>query len=259
MYERFPRYGKMVALPRPFMYALGRAENRPQPNHAEAAAGPPSDHATECSLIFYDNAGEHFEPGVDLEESPGALHVASSATIFFLFDPTSNHGFRKIIADSSADPQLAQNTRLDQQDSIMAEMEVRVKRLLGLEPGRKIDTPMAVLIGKCDVWKHLVAWDKFKNPLHDGCVDHAIVDANSALLREFMVKVDPAIVAHAEGLARTVRFFAVSAFGHSPARISAGAGAGLLAPDPARLDPIQLEVPTLWALSRLAPELIPAG
>lgn len=28
MYERLPRYGRMVALPRPFAYAVGRAVNR---------------------------------------------------------------------------------------------------------------------------------------------------------------------------------------------------------------------------------------
>jgi len=248
MYERFPRFGKMVALPRPFIYALGRAT----PGANPAA----TDNATECSIIFYDNAGEHFEPGVDLDDSPGALHVASSAGIFFLFDPTSNHGFRKILA-GSPDPQLAQSTRIDQQDSIMAEMEVRVKRLLAFEPGRKIDIPLAVLIGKCDVWKHLVEWDKFESPLQNGRIDHRIVDANSARLRELIVRVDPAIVAHAEGLARTVRFFPISAFGHSPARIESGPAAGLLAPDPRRLAPIQLEIPTLWALSRLVPGLVP--
>ena len=251
MYERLPRYGRMVALPRPFAYAVGRAVDRP------GAKPEDGDHATDCALIFYDNAGEHFEPGVDVEDSPGALHVASSATIFFLFDPTTNFGFRKILA-GSPDPQLAQSARLDQQDSIMAEMEIRVKRLLALEPGRKIDVPLAVLIGKCDVWKHLVEWDQFKNPLQNGKIDHALVDANSARLREFLTQVDPAIVAHAEGLARTVRYFPVSAFGHSPARIESGAGTGLLAPDPKRIEPIFLEIPTLWALSRLMPQLFPS-
>jgi hypothetical protein len=252
MYERLPRYGRMVALPRPFAYAVGRAVSRP------GATPDDSDHATDCALIFYDNAGEHFEPGVDVEDSPGALHVASSATIFFLFDPTTNFGFRKILT-GSPDPQLAQSARLDQQDSIMAEMEIRVKRLLALEPGRKIDVPLAVLIGKCDVWKHLVQWDRFQNPLHDGIIDQARVDANSTLLREFLSQVDPAIVAHAEGLARTVRYFPVSAFGHSPARIESGPAAGLLAPDPKRIEPIYLEIPTLWALSRLMPQLFPSG
>ena len=44
------------------------------------------------SLIFYDNAGEHFEPGIANEESPGTLHVASSSGIFFFL--TSSPEFR---------------------------------------------------------------------------------------------------------------------------------------------------------------------
>jgi hypothetical protein len=136
-------------------------------------------------------------------------------------------------------------------------MEMRVKRLLAFEPGRKIETPLAMLIGKCDVWKHLVDWPAFVSPLRNGHLDHAIVDANSERLREFMIKVDPVIVAHAEGLAHHVRYFPVSAFGHSPARIEAGPAAGFLAPDPRQILPIQIEIPTLWALSKLAPNLVP--
>lgn len=44
MYERLPRQGRMVALPRPFVYTL-TPENK---THEQ------------CALIFYDNAGEHF-------------------------------------------------------------------------------------------------------------------------------------------------------------------------------------------------------
>lgn len=45
MYERYPRFGKMVALPKPMTYSLS------------------ADGMAETSIIFYDNAGEHFEPG----------------------------------------------------------------------------------------------------------------------------------------------------------------------------------------------------
>jgi hypothetical protein len=44
MYEQFPRHGKMVSLPHPFVFGLAPA------NAADKSV----------SLIFYDNAGEHF-------------------------------------------------------------------------------------------------------------------------------------------------------------------------------------------------------
>ena len=84
MYVRLPRYGRIVALPKPFIYSVG------------SEPGPKS---RCCSLIFYDNAGEHFQPGRDSADSPGAQHVASSAGIMFLFDPFNNPDFRHEISD----------------------------------------------------------------------------------------------------------------------------------------------------------------
>ena len=47
-------------------------------------------------------------------------------------------------------------------------------------------------------------------------------------------------------------FFAASAFGHTPIKI----GPGEYVPDPARLEPAQVEVPLLWILSQVCPALI---
>ena len=236
MYERYPRFGKMVALPKPFTYSLSK------------------DGKASTSLIFYDNAGEHFEPGLDIEESPGAMHVASSAAIFFLFDPAANRNFKFALGDYP-DPQLTIGGRIDQQDTILSEMEVRIKRILAIEPSKRIDTPMAIIIGKCDMWKHLLK-DELKNPVVDGKLDLAIVDENSEILRRFMLSIDPAIAAGAQTISKNVRFFAVSALGHSPIMLEDGPSAGKIAPMPERINPIDVEVPTLWALSKIT-DLIP--
>ena len=83
MYVRLPRYGRMVALPKPFVYSVASSK----------------DESNRCALIFYDNAGEHFQPGRDSAESPGAQHVASSSGIVFLFDPFNSPDFRREISD----------------------------------------------------------------------------------------------------------------------------------------------------------------
>src|SRR5205807_3496281 len=115
MYERLPRFGRTVALPKPFIYTM---ESRQRPEGR-------------CSVIFYDNAGEHFQPGRDSADSPGAQHVASSSGILFLFDPFNSPEFRRYIADRS-DPQLERPV-FDQQSIILSEMKVRIARLLKLE------------------------------------------------------------------------------------------------------------------------------
>jgi hypothetical protein len=239
MYERLARFGRKVALPKPFVYGLGRP-GQPGPS---------------CAVVFYDNAGEHFQPNINLDDSPGALHVASSSGILFLFDPTSHGSFRKKLL-GHPDPQLAQRTHRDQQDILIAEMESRIKRLRSLSPSQRIQTPLAIMIGKCDIWRHLVDWGRIVNPVRAGSVDANVVDGNSSILRDLLLEVDPGFVANAEALSSNVRYFAVSALGHSPERISGGELDGYLAPDPTRLRPTMVEVPVLWVLSQVEPGLL---
>ena len=47
--------------------------------------------------------------------------------------------------------------------------------------------------------------------------------------------------------------FSVSAFGHAPVKI----GAGDYVPDPRQLKPVLVEIPVLWLLSQVVPELVP--
>jgi hypothetical protein len=243
MYEMLRRQGRRVKLPKPFIFSV--SSNR----HAEDA----------CSLVFYDNAGEHFQPGVDTVESPGAQHIASSAAVFFLFDPTYNAAFRRRLRGCSEDPQLtAKAAHLDQQDVILSETKVRIRKLLGLGPRDRIATPLAVLLGKCDTWIDLVGRENFRDPIRDGTLDLGAIDANSALIRQFLAPICPAIVGGAESLSSEVKYFAVSPLGHSPVRFTDSAGVERLGPDPTQLEPMFMDIPTLWALSKVAPTLVPA-
>lgn len=238
-YERLHRQGRTVALPRPFVYSIRDKA------------------AKDTSLIFYDNAGEHFEPGLDPESSPGALHVARSSGIFFLFDPTCNAGFRAELADRSHDPQLRQAGRIDQQDTLLAEMDVRIKRMLGLPRSERIATPIALLVGKCDVWASIFDPKKLPDPVVDGKLDLARIDANSDYLRSLLLDFCPSLVGGAEAISDNVRYFAVSPLGHSPTPIAEGPKAGMLAPDPKKLAPYGLDRAAYWLLSQAAPGVVP--
>lgn len=241
MYVRLRRHGKEVALPRPFIFQLSMADRE----------------ADSASLIFYDNAGEHFQPQVRIEDSPGALHVAASSAIFFLFDPAPNPNFRALLK-GYPDPQLTTATP-DGQDVIMAEMESRIKRIAHVPANRRINTPMAVMIGKCDIWKHLIEWDALQPTLVDGKLDMTAIAQNSKIIRDFMLQIEPSIVANAEALSAKVCYFALSSFGHSPRKLAARDGiTEYLAPDPEKIKPIGIEAPTLWALREILPQFIPA-
>jgi hypothetical protein len=196
---------------------------------------------------------------VDTTESPGAQHIASSAAIFFLFDPTYNAAFRRKLRGLSADPQLdAKAAHLDQQDIILSETKVRIRKLLGLGPRDRIATPLAVLLGKCDTWIDLVGRDKLREPIRDGAIDLGAIDANSAVIREFLAPICPSIVGGAESLSSDVKYFPVSPLGHSPVKFTDRTGVEKLGPDPLQLNPLYMEIPSLWALSKVAPSMVPA-
>jgi hypothetical protein len=233
MYERLPRQGRMVALPRPFVYTLASVDKN---------RGP-------CALIFYDNAGEHFQPGINIVEQPGAQHVASAAGIMYLFDPFNSPEFRRSLHDTK-DPQLEKPV-VDQQDIILAEMRARIQIIRNLRPGQSIQTPVAFIVGKYDVWLHLLDGKPLQDSLRDGKVDLSVIQENSNLIRELVYKLCPAVVANAEALSTNVMFFAASSFGHTPLKI----GPGEYVPDPARLEPTFVEVPVLWILSQICPAL----
>jgi hypothetical protein len=234
MYERLPRQGRMVALPHPFVYTLT----------PEGRSGEP------CALIFYDNAGEHFQPGVNIVEQPGAQHVASAAGIIYLFDPFNSPEFRRAIRETK-DPQMEKPV-VDQQDIILAEMRARIQMIRNLRPGEPIETPVAFVVGKSDVWLQLLNGKSMREPLREGRLDLAAVEENSRAVRELLHKLCPAVVANAEALSTNVMFFFASSFGHTPLKI----GPGEYVPDPAKLRPTQVEVPLLWILSQVRPGLI---
>jgi hypothetical protein len=236
MYVRLPRYGRMVALPKPFVYSVASEK----------------DPSKCCALIFYDNAGEHFQPGRDSADSPGAQHVASSSGIVFLFDPFNSPDFRREISDRQ-DPQL-EKPAVDQQGVILSEMKVRIAKLLNLKLMQHIDTPMAVLIGKCDAWIHLLGTNLLRAPVSDGCLDLEALALNSIQVRQLMKRICPHIVANAESISRRVLFFPVSSFGHAPVKL----GPGDFVPDPRQLRPFHTEVPLLWLLSCIEPALVPS-
>ena len=235
MYEALPRQGRTVLLPRPFVYTLTSFENRTE----------------RCALIFYDNAGEHFQPGVNVVEQPGAQHVASAAGILFLFDPFNSPEFRQRMG-RSGDPQM-EKTIIDQQDIILAEMRARIRSIRNLSVAEQIQTPVAFVLGKCDAWMHMLKGAPLADPLRGGKLDWQALEDNSQRLRALLFELCPTVVANAEALTDNVQFFAASSFGHTPLKI----GPGDYAPDPTRLKPLFVEAPVLWILSFLCPGLIP--
>ena len=140
---------------------------------------------------------------------------------------------------------------------ILAETEVRVKNLLGMDTKQRISTPLAVIVGKCDTWIDLIGRDKIQNPIENGCLNLGKIEENSKLIRDFLLRICPAIVSNAESISSEVMYFAVSPLGCSPVEFTDSRGVKLIGPNPKNLNPMFVEVPTLWVLSRIEATLIP--
>jgi hypothetical protein len=243
MYVEVSRLGRKVRMPKPFIFTVS----------------PNSDASRATSIVFYDNAGEHFEPGANKADSPGAQHIAAAEGIFFLFDPTYDLEFRRILQGISSDPQI-KDKRFDQQATLLAEMNSRVKGLMGVDFRDKISKPLAVVVGKCDVWQEMIGRENLKNAVNDGELDLDVIKKLSDLVRAKLLEITPAIVANAESISDNVMYFPVSSFGCSPELLGTDPASGhpILSPDPHKIAPILVEIPTLWILSQMNRKLVPS-
>jgi len=225
MYTEVHRHGKRVSMPRPFSFLVEGD------SLSEEAEG----------IIFYDNAGEHFQPGIELQDSPGAMHVAYATGILFLFDPLRNHDFRKLLSGHK-DPQIDAPMN-DIQSVILSEMRMRIAKVHGQSIERMNKKPFAFILGKLDAWEHLLDGE-LRDYMVDSKFSEEVLDHNSKLVRDLLMRVCPEAVANAESLTREIRYFGVSSFGHTPVRTESGS----IAPIPDQIEPKHVEAPVMWLL-----------
>jgi len=238
MYASCRRYEREVRMPYPFIYSLSK-DGKPE----------------RSLVVFYDNAGEHFQPNVDITLQPGAQHVAKAAGIIFLFDPFCSTEFGSMMKESNDLEAVEGQT--DRHDVILAEMKVRVQKLRNLPSGEKASTPLAVVVGKSDMWIHALPKPVRTDLISDGQLNLPALTENSAMLRTFLMKHAPKVVGNAEAFSSNVQYFAASSFGHVPPVVQTATGF-TTAPDPAKLKPFQVDAPPLWILSQVTPGLVPS-
>ncbi len=239
LYETVSRNGHRVRLPKPFIYNLQKGTSL-------------------SSLIFYDNDGECYKPGNRGENATGAQHMTVASAVFFLFDPIGSPIFRRLL-QGTVDPQYYSAAEvLDQQDGILTETEVRIKTARFLQPQEKLDIPFAFIIGKSDLWQHLLGPEPLLPIVREGYLMPEMIDANSQRLRDFMFGIHPDLCSNAESISNHVRYFAVSSLGESPVEfIDPNSNQKLIAPNPALLNPQRVSDPLLWSLHVLHPDFFP--
>ncbi|HLN26778.1 MAG TPA: hypothetical protein VK395_03480 [Gemmataceae bacterium] len=244
-------YGNQnVSYPRPFLFTVQPLEHHPYAIQAPRVARV---------LCLYDNAGEHFLTGQDSTASPVTRHMARASILFYLFDPTQDPRFQKLIRQNKPALAGAPSSRTSRQEVVLQEAAGRVRRVLGLSQGAKHTRPLIVVLTKYDVWAHLLPEADCAEPWvikeNLAGLDLERIENRSREVRALLLQVSPELVAAAEGFAEEVIYVPTSALGESPTLGEQGKG---LAIKPAAIKPIWATVPFLYGMCRWMPGLIPS-
>ncbi len=239
MYDNIIWENREVNLPKPFIYQLRKfdyQENR-QKNFG---------------VVFYDNAGEHFQPGNEDFNNPGTQHLALSDGIVFLFDPTLDPRFRKYIVSetNSADERI----KMQNQNILLSEMLSRLRRRRAIGFSDKYTRPLLIVISKYDQWRHLLPLDVAgmeavsRGMRHQDCaVDGYILDNVAYYTRKLLMNLVPEFVSEVEMACSNVIFLPNSSLGASPEYSESRHFWGVR---PSRIKPIWSDVPFLWMLAQ---------
>lgn len=242
-------------LPKPFLYRIDPLRGHLGHDKAKAKAQV---------LCIYDNAGEHFEPGSEAEDSPVTRHMASARGLIFVLDPTQETSFRNACRARSADPQWADERRSRQQ-TLFSEAMARILRFRHLQPTDRVDTPLVVILPKYDAWSFLLGDGKLPSPARDvptkdgeavRVFDRPAVRQVSSACRAMLEKHALPILTLIEErcTASKILFVPVSATGCGPAGQDEGGKYYHRAGD---ISPIWAEVPLLALLNGNLPEVVP--
>jgi hypothetical protein len=237
--------GETVSLPLPCVFSLAAAR-LPQ-----AAAACPSDNAL---LVFYDNAGEHFLPGADVQREPGTRHLVQAEGIVFLLDPVLDVGLRQAIASASFE--IAPNMQTYAQENLLNEVFSRIRKHLGLRASQRYDRPVLLCLSKSDLLGSLVGMGDspvLTDPATGlGALDLDRVVNASFGVRQLLLRYAPDVVRVLDTFAEHVLYVPMSALGHCPSPDGPGTRvAPYMAVRPRDIHSAWIEVPVLYLLSHL--------
>jgi hypothetical protein len=241
LYNEVMTDGVKVQLPRPFIFSLSVLEDHPIFVRSKRPVSK--------TIVLYDNAGEHFEPGQDSFKDPVTLHLTRSSGLLFLLDPTQHAKFRAHC--SSPDPQVAPSAKTQRQDVLLTEMASRIRRHKGLNAEESSEIPLVVVVSKYDVWKNLLRQPVPRIPWRVSKKDNiAALDLDkifsvSVELRQLIERFYPEFVTAAEASFENICYVPNSALGHSP---KVDASSQELRVTPGDISPVWASVPMLYLL-----------
>ncbi|MBQ4614560.1 MAG: hypothetical protein IJB31_06505 [Akkermansia sp.] len=226
------------------VWSNGEFQNQPKPfifninNRAKAH-----------SLVLYDSAGDAFMPNKEDERHRKEAVLRSPSGCLFLYDPCADSAFVRLLGEKKEIETPTQ--QLGSQTTILTETELRLRLHTNTPPGERLPIPLAFIVGKADIWQHLMGPESLLPAIYNGKVITEHIETNSKRIRQFLFNINPSICTNAEAIAERVCYFAVSSLGAEPVRFrDPETGEILTAPSPAELRPKNVTHPLLWILSQ---------
>lgn len=242
-----------VWLPKPFPFAVS-----PNKNHV----GFDDRRRISRTICLYDNAGEHFLPGYVNVDSFATNHLARSAVLVFLYDPTQHTQFRQELKRVSDDPQLQSSGRSFRQSSVLQEVVDRVRAHRGLAGTDPLGIPLVIVATKYDVWKaaapniNLRENDLILSTPSGIGLNERLLEEVSGQTEAMINQFDPELAMVAESASDHLVYLPTSSIGVSPTFDEA---TQQLCVRPSELNPQWPDAALLYALNRIAPSLLPGG
>ena len=248
MYDSVKLGGRSIDLPKPFIYKIQPygfvgVENIPPKN-----------------IILYDNAGEHYLPGMDNESNLGTQHLAHSDAIMFIFDSSLDPRLRPFLSKvvtSQADERL----KIQNQEVLLSEILSRLHKNRVVKSGEKYSKPFLVILSKFDKWDELLNFDLMAMFPIVPSEDHLCYEFDSYVLmnisfyiREILLDKAPEFVTMVEAACSNVIYIPNSAIGRAPELLPDGKTWGI---KPQDIAPIWAEIPLLILMTYL--NLIPVN
>lgn len=219
-------------------------------------------------LCLYDNAGEHFLPGRDESHAPVTRHLAVSASVVFVVDPTHDRRVQNRIGGAASVLKRGGGGRSEHgQDIVLIEAANRIRKTRGISSNERLAVRVIIALTKADLWaRELMSEAGIENPwqgdqhpgiampplelldrIHHGCL---------RVMRNAM----PELVATAKAIDPEFRFVPLSALGTAPASTVTPSGresASRSKIRPCDIQPAWPAAPLLLALAAAEPTLLP--
>ncbi|HTQ37814.1 MAG TPA: hypothetical protein VMJ32_02230, partial [Pirellulales bacterium] len=150
-----------------------------------------------------------------------------SRFLLFLFDPTQDPRWHQALKETNGHHQPPPPlVNVHRQEAVLREASIRIRKLLQISDGERLNRPLIVVLNKADAWLQLLGQ---RLPDCQGPSNSTIwalnideIQRQSAQLQRLLRTHVPEICFAAESLASTVYYVPASALGNTPRFDAAG-------------------------------------